>query len=351
MRPVGEPGAGLLETKEGTGYAPPCPQSELFTVTKPWMNMQAPPMDALATELASPLLFLSSTEAGWDGLVAQAFHEPRELEGWMVPDSPDVSLVLFTGGALRVEWRQAHGSWEGRDIRPGELILNWGTGSSYELRWRSLSVIPTQTLHLHLSREMVARVAEQVADTDLASLDLAPRAGFRDPLLSQIAFALWRELEEPAPAGNLYAQTAAQLLALHLVRQYTSRSPCVSRAAAPSSSALSDRQIKQVLEFIRTHLRDELSLEVLAQHVGFSPYHFARLLRRTLGASPHQVVLRQRIECAQRLLAETALPLARIAGESGFANQSYLTRVFKRYLGVTPRAYRLSARVRHLSTF
>ncbi len=296
-------------------------------------------MDALATELAAPRPFLSSTEAGWEGLVAQAFHEPRELEGWMVPASPDLSLVLFTGGAMHLERRQAHDSWEGRDIQPGELILNWGTGPSYELRWWSRSTIPTQTLHLHMSWELVARVAKHVAGTDLASLQLVRRAGFRDPLLSQIALALWRELEEPAPAGNLYAHSAAQLLAVHLVRQYASSIAGV-RAAPPPPPGLTERQIKQVLEFIRTHLSEELSLDLLAQHIGYSPYHFARLFRLALGVSPHQVVLRERLERAQRLLAETALPLAQVAGGCGFANQSYFTRVFRRALGVTPRAYR-----------
>lgn len=240
---------------------------------------------------------------------------------------------------MHVEWRQAHDSWKGRDIQPGDLILNWGTDPTYEIRWWSLSGIPTQTLHLHLSREVVARAAEQVADADLADLNLVGHVGFRDPLLAQIALALWQELEEPTPAGKLYAHTAAQLLAVHLVRHYTSGSPCAA-TTAPSAPGLTDRQIKQVLGFIRTHLSEELSLEVLAQHIGFSPYHFARLLRRALGASPHQVVLRERIQRAQRLLAETSLPVARIAGESGFANQSHFTRVFKRSLGVTPRAYR-----------
>jgi AraC-like DNA-binding protein len=113
-------------------------------------------------------------------------------------------------------------------------------------------------------------------------------------------------------------------------------------AGAPPSSlpGLTDRQAEQVLEFIRMHLSEELSLEVLARQVGFSRFHFTRLFRQALGVSPHQVVLRQRIEHAQRLLAETALPLARIAGACGFANQSHFTHAFKRALGMPPRAYR-----------
>jgi AraC family transcriptional regulator len=76
----------------------------------------------------------------------------------------------------------------------------------------------------------------------------------------------------------------------------------------------------------------------LAQQTGYSPYHFARLFRQTTGESPHHFVLRQRIERAQRLLKETDVPLAHIAVESGFANQSHLTRVFKQHRGLTPRA-------------
>ena len=91
---------------------------------------------------------------------------------------------------------------------------------------------------------------------------------------------------------------------------------------------------------MRAHLSQDLSLDVLAQQIGFSPYHFARLFRQTLGESPHQFVLRQRIERAQHLLKEADVPLAHIALECGFANQSHLSLVFKRLLGLTPRAYR-----------
>ncbi|GCE27664.1 hypothetical protein KDA_31480 [Dictyobacter alpinus] len=70
------------------------------------------------------------------------------------------------------------------------------------------------------------------------------------------------------------------------------------------------------------------------------PCTFTRLFHQTTGESPHQFVLRQRIEHAQRLLKESDLPLISIALESGFASQSHLTQVFKRYLGLTPRIYR-----------
>src|SRR6266702_7307473 len=176
---------------------------------------------ALQSELTTPLLYLSSEEAGWEDLVAQAFHEPMEFEGWMTRATPDISLILFTGGAMRLEQRHANGPWQALSLHQGDLILRPGT--SYEVRWKSVSSTPTHTLHLRLSKDLLARTAQEVASYDPARLSVEEHAGFQDPLLTQIGLALWRELEQPAPTGNLYAQTAARLLAMHLFRSYTSK--------------------------------------------------------------------------------------------------------------------------------
>lgn len=294
------------------------------------------------SDAPAPLLYLSSAEAGWEGLVAQAFHEPPELEGWLTSPLPDISLILFSGGPMRLEQRQASGPWKGQYLRQGDLILRPGGGSPYEVRWRGLTSEPMQTLHLHLSQTLVARVAEEVAGCPSERLALMGRTGFQDPLLMQIGFALWRELEQPASAGKLYAQTAAQMLAVHLLRHYTARGAVIREHA----SGLTQRQVRRVVDFVQAHLSQDLSLEDLARQVGFSPYHFARLFRQATGESPHRFVLRQRIEQAQHLLTETDMPLALVALQSGFANQSHLTSVFKQQCGLTPRAYRQDQEMR-----
>src|SRR4051794_762592 len=92
--------------------------------------------------LVAPLLYLSSAGAGWEGLVAQAFHEPMELEGWISPAMPDISLILFAGGAMRMAQRRPDSQWQAVDIRHGDLILRSGTRTSYEVRWKSLTAAP-----------------------------------------------------------------------------------------------------------------------------------------------------------------------------------------------------------------
>jgi AraC family transcriptional regulator len=288
--------------------------------------------------LTAPLLFLSSEDAGWEDIVIRAYHEPMELEGWIESDLPDTTLVLLTRGSMLIEQRRHDGTWKGQSWRQGDFSLKPGNTISNEVRWRTLSPEPMQTLHIQLNQHLLARTAEDVAGRAATRLTLVRRSGFQDPLLAQIGLALWRELECPTNAGKLYAQTAAQMLAVHLLRHY-------GAAALPinppqHSQGLTRPQINRVTEFIRVHLTDDLSLEDLARQVGFSAYHFARLFRQATGHSPHQFVLLQRLEHAQNLLKKTDLSLTDVALESGFANQSHLTQVFKRRLGITPRTYR-----------
>jgi AraC family transcriptional regulator len=265
-------------------------------MTEPLVVSQQASASAPGDTLTSPLLYLSSEEAGWEDLVVQAFHEPMEIESWRRPATPNITLILFTGGPMRLEQRHMHGPWKARYIHQGELILRPGT--SYEVRWKSLSSVPTQTLHMRLSRDLLACTAKEVTGCDPARLSVEEHVGFQDPLLTQIGLELWRELEQPAPSGNLYAQTTAQMLAMHLLRYYTASGSVIEEP----SGGLTQQQMSRVLDFVQAHLDQDLSLETLAQQAGFSPSHFARLFRQTTGASPHQFVLRQRIEhsvCSQ----------------------------------------------------
>jgi AraC family transcriptional regulator len=308
----------------------------VITMTEPLAAAHHTTLPAPVSALAAPLLYLSSEAAGWEGLLAQAFCEPMELDGWMTTDQPDVSLILFAGGPLRLEQRQPRGQWRAQHFRSGDLLLRPGGGASYEVRWQSLTREPTQTLHLHLSQSLVARTAEEAGGCDSARLTVVGRSGFQDPLLAQIGFALWRELEQQAPAGRLYARTAAQMLAVHLLRHYTARGLALNEP----SHGLTQQQMGRVIDYVEAHLGQELSLDALARQTSFSTYHFTRLFRQATGESPHRYVLRQRLERAQHLLKETGMPLAQIALETGFASQSHLTSVFKQQRGVTPRAYR-----------
>jgi AraC family transcriptional regulator len=285
-----------------------------------------------------PRVLRSSQPIGWDGVVAWTFDEPTQLDDRILPPNTDPSLLLITKGGLVIESRPVGGPWSRYVVREGDLVLRPAREAASMVRWRGLSE-EIRSVHIHLSRQIVASVAEKVLGRDPQRLRLVSRAGFQDPLLAQILFALDRELEEPAPAGKLYAETAARLLAIHLLRHYSTESVAKEKEAADGLQ-LSYRQLDRVVEYVRAHLDEDLTLQRLAGEIGLSPYHFARLFRQTTGETPHQFVLRERVRRAQELLSETDLPLAAIAVESGFASQSHFTHVFRRQVGCTPRQYR-----------
>jgi AraC family transcriptional regulator len=74
-----------------------------------------------------------------------------------------------------------------------------------------------------------------------------------------------------------------------------------------------------------------------------SPYHFARLFQHSTGLPPHRFVVRARIDHAATLLPAPELSIARIAQVVGFRTPSHFSTVFRRTMGVTPRAYRAAS--------
>jgi AraC family transcriptional regulator len=99
-------------------------------------------------------------------------------------------------------------------------------------------------------------------------------------------------------------------------------------------------RLGRVLEYIQANLDQGIHIDELAGAAGLSLFHFAKLFKRSTGSSPHQYVLERRLERAKELLRKTGLSLSEIALQAGFADQSHLTNVFRRFIGVTPSQFR-----------
>ena len=82
------------------------------------------------------------------------------------------------------------------------------------------------------------------------------------------------------------------------------------------------------------NLAGSLALSEISRAANISPYHFSRLFKESTGLSPHQYVIRERVERAKELLMSTDLPLHEVAALAGFADQSHMGRHLKRLLGV-----------------
>lgn len=103
---------------------------------------------------------------------------------------------------------------------------------------------------------------------------------------------------------------------------------------------LSPWQIRKVTTHIEAHLDRSIRNEDLAKLVRLNPSHFGRAFRNSFGEPPHEYVIRRRVERAQGLMLSTDASLSAIALDCGLADQAHLSRLFRRIVGESPRAWR-----------
>jgi AraC family transcriptional regulator len=167
-------------------------------------------------------------------------------------------------------------------------------------------------------------------------LELVPYlATLFDPLIQQIGFALKTSLEIDGINSNLYADSSAHALVVHLLSRYSTN----SRQIKTISGGFTQQQWKQIVDFLNTNMDENISLVELAKIVNLSPYHFAHLFKKSTNTSPHQYLIRCRIERAKQMIVMGNLSLATIAQTVGFSSQGHFSYHFKRIVGVTPKVF------------
>jgi len=117
-----------------------------------------------------------------------------------------------------------------------------------------------------------------------------------------------------------------------------------SRASSGSQSSRIPIWVVRVHSMLRERFAEKLSLEQLAVECGVSADHLARSFRRCYGCTVGEEIRKLRIEHACRRLAQSDASLSDIALESGFTDQSHLTKVFQRHMRIPPRQFRVQQR-------
>jgi AraC family transcriptional regulator len=103
-------------------------------------------------------------------------------------------------------------------------------------------------------------------------------------------------------------------------------------------------QVTRASEYLRENYLQAFNLDEVAGAAGLSKYHLERVFKRATGLNLHTYMVLIRLDRAKQILSTTLRPIAEIALELGFSDQSHFTNVFKRFLGVTPHAYRLATK-------
>ena len=167
-------------------------------------------------------------------------------------------------------------------------------------------------------------------------VELRSAPKLQDARVGALVAALNAERIAGFPNGQLFLDSVEQALAVALVNGHGVR----HRSVGVYRGGLTPARLRRVTELVRAKIEEELTLQEMAQCAGLSTAHFSETFRKSTGESPHQFVLRQRVERAKEMLREAEMRVLDVAVACGFKTQQHFARVFRRISGVSPTEYR-----------
>jgi len=245
-----------------------------------------------------------------DFILTEATFEPHSR---LPRHAHENSYFCFS---LQGVYTERHGTRE-VVLRPSALTFR----SSAQTHEATVHNAETRVFMLELSSHWIERLR---AD----SLTLENEFEFYGGAITRLGARLNREFHKADNAAKL----AIEGLALELLAE-AARQPAYGIGAAPA-------WLRQAREMLVEHFSETLKLTQIAREVGVHPVYLATAFRQKFGVTIGEFVRRLRIEHACAELKKEELPLSAIALQAGFADQSHFSKVFKSYVGMTPREYR-----------
>jgi AraC family transcriptional regulator len=275
------------------------------------------------------LPILSSRNQNWENILVEQFQHPSGEGRIHYSDEHAICLSLASRPVrfLQIKDGKTHSSFYGKgdiSITPAQMpfFVRWDGDDHY--------------LEIRIASRFLQSVARETLDKNSDRLELVPEFRTRDPQIEAIAMMFLSELQQESLGGKLYIDSLANVLAVHLLRQYATAKPHLP----VYEGGLPQRQLLQVLDYINDHLHLDIKLTDLAALSGMSQFHFSHLFKQSIGTSPYQYLLQQRVERAKQLLKQTERSIMDISLLCGFNSHSHLSKQFRQVTGITPKAYR-----------
>jgi AraC family transcriptional regulator len=245
--------------------------------------------------------------------------EPRH---WVRHDQVFAKML----GHGSIEWGSKRSALEKFDYRAGDLALC----DRHVGEWVGVMNVR----HLQLGISDAALMA--CSDGAYGEVELSPSRKFADPRLSAMVAAVHAEMVAGFPSGRLFLDSIEQAMAVTLVNGHAVR----HRPVQIYRGGLGSARLRRITELVHAKMEDDLSLDEMAQSVGLSTAHFARMFRKSTGETPHQFVLRQKLERAKAMLRAPDARVLDVALACGFKTQQHFAQVFRDVCRVSPTEYR-----------
>lgn len=165
------------------------------------------------------------------------------------------------------------------------------------------------------------------------SLQLPPFVHVKDKQMMQALFA---KMNANHRSHSMTRELRLKAVLLELIAYYFDESHFKREMHNDSGLGI---KWNEVLAYIEANLHKNIQIDDLAKFAFLHPNYFITSFKNMMGCSPIQYVTNRRIELAKQLLMETELPVTSVAKQVGMQNH-YLSRLFKRYTGITPVQYR-----------
>ena len=273
-------------------------------------------LSANATVIDSIDLFADVAISRW--------HIDKNTVTYQKNDSHTLSLYTRGGDtSYRVDKASNKGA-------AGKLCL---MPQGHESKWQINGGI--DFAHLYFTDTILKQYAASHFNRDIRFVDLQDLIYQDDPLLLDLLIKYFATCERCGPDAALFGEQLLYQIFHHLVSQYNG----FDMVDQTIRGGLSPLHLKQTKTIINEQLQDKLTIDKLANTLGLSPFHFARMFKLSLGESPAQFISRSRIERVKQLLKTTA-SLSDISFQTGFSQQSHMTSQFKKLTGMTPAHYR-----------
>ena len=196
--------------------------------------------------------------------------------------------------------------------------------------WVGLMNVP----HLQLGISDAALMAS--SDGAYGEVELRPSRKFANPRLRALVASVHAEMVAGFPSGRLFLDSIEQAMAVALVKDHA----VGHRPVQIYRGGLGSARLRRIKELVHAKMEDDLNLDEMAQSVGLSTAHFARMFRKSTGETPHQFVLRQKIERAKAMLRAADARVLDVAVACGFKTQQHFAQVFRDVSGISPTEYR-----------
>lgn len=189
---------------------------------------------------------------------------------------------------------------------------------------------------IHLAPDVLDEVAAECLGRPTGAARLLESFALEDATLNHLFKLLLLEAETNGMGTRLFTDALIRALALHLLRTYAG----TAWQSRTQMGGIADWRLRRAIDYMHAHLAENVSLRCVAGAAGLSVSHFTRAFRHTTGLPPHQYLLRLRIQQAKDLLAHSRMQITEVGFRCGFERSTHFATMFRRAVGMSPRAYR-----------